>query len=100
MTESNPWLEEPDEVELRPDGDVEVSRIADFVTPACTVCGGMLRPDVVFFGEFIPTDKFAAAAGVLLAADALLDRRIVARRQFRDPPAGPGGETRLSPSSS
>ena len=72
MTASNPWLEEPDEVELRPDGDVEVSRIADFITPACTVCGGILRPDVVFFGEFIPTDKFAAAAGVLLAADALL----------------------------
>jgi NAD-dependent SIR2 family protein deacetylase len=72
MTESNPWLEEPDEVELRPDGDVEVSRIADFITPACTACGGILRPDVVFFGEFIPIDKFAAAAGVLLAADAFL----------------------------
>jgi NAD-dependent SIR2 family protein deacetylase len=72
MTESNPWLEEPDEVKLRPDGDVEVSRIADFITPACTACGGILRPDVVFFGEFIPIDKFAAAAGVLLAADAFL----------------------------
>ena len=34
-----------------PDGDAEVDRTADFRYPACPTCGGMLKPDVVFFGE-------------------------------------------------
>ncbi|MFO7445838.1 MAG: NAD-dependent deacylase [Ignavibacteriaceae bacterium] len=28
--------------------------------PTCT-CGGMIRPDVVWFGEFLPEDQFTAA---------------------------------------
>ena len=35
--------------------------VDDFVAPDCSVCGGPLKPDVVFFGEFVPTDKFAEA---------------------------------------
>ncbi|HEV7955859.1 MAG: NAD-dependent deacetylase [Microbacteriaceae bacterium] len=69
---ANPWLDEPEAVELAPDGDVEVTRIDDFVTPECTVCGGLLKPDIVFFGEFIPTEKFAEASALLQSADALL----------------------------
>jgi NAD-dependent SIR2 family protein deacetylase len=42
------------EVELRPDGDVELVDTADFVVPACESCHGVLKPDVVFFGENVP----------------------------------------------
>lgn len=34
-----------------PDGDAEVTFADDFRYPSCTHCGGMLKPDVVFFGE-------------------------------------------------
>jgi NAD-dependent SIR2 family protein deacetylase len=40
--------------ELRPDGDVELDDTADFVVPDCASCGGVLKPDVVFFGENVP----------------------------------------------
>ncbi len=68
----NPWLDEPSSVELGPDGDVAFTQIDDFVTPVCTVCGGILKPDIVFFGEFIPTEKFHEARSLVHAADALL----------------------------
>ncbi len=59
-------------MQLRPDGDVEVQHVEDFVLPDCTVCGGMLKPEVVFFGEVVPKEKFAEAAALVDAADALL----------------------------
>jgi NAD-dependent SIR2 family protein deacetylase len=40
--------------ELRPDGDVELDDTAGFVVPPCQTCGGVLKPDVVFFGENVP----------------------------------------------
>ena len=44
----------PDAVELGPDGDVLPSSSDGFVVPDCSVCGGMLKPDIVFFGESLP----------------------------------------------
>ncbi len=72
LTAANPWLDTAAEVELAPDGDVLVDRLEGFVVPECTVCGGILKPDVVFFGELIPNDRFHAAAGVVRTAGALL----------------------------
>lgn len=72
LARENPWLDEPRSRALAPDGDVEVGSIDGFVTPDCTVCGGVLKPDIVFFGEFIPTEKFAEATALMQAADALL----------------------------
>lgn len=69
---ANPWLDEPDSVELNPDGDVQVGSVEDFVIPECSVCGGVLKPDIVFFGEFIPVAKFAEASALVHQADALL----------------------------
>ncbi len=68
----NPWLDEPGAVVLAPDGDVEVTDVARFEPPSCTVCGGVLKPDIVFFGEFVPPEKFAEAAALVRSADALL----------------------------
>lgn len=68
----NPWLAVPDAVPLGPDGDVSPESTEDFVVPVCSVCGGMLKPDVVFFGEFVPLEKFREAEQILRGSDALL----------------------------
>ena len=68
----NPWISVPDAVELGPDGDVLPASSDGFVVPACSVCDGMLKPDVVFFGEYIPTAKFHEAEQLVAASDALL----------------------------
>ncbi|MEJ3404090.1 NAD-dependent protein deacetylase [Rathayibacter sp. YIM 133350] len=72
LAAANPWLDDAEAARLAPDGDAEVSEVDDFVVPDCTVCGGMLKPDVVFFGEFVPVDRFRQAQALLRAADVLL----------------------------
>src|SRR5205085_9897059 len=44
---------------INPDGDVELTdeQAAGFVVADCTSCGGMLKPDVVFFGESVPAPR-------------------------------------------
>ncbi len=56
------------------DGDahVEWDALDDFRVPACPHCGGMLKPDVVFFGENVPRERVSLAAQTLEAADAML----------------------------
>lgn len=68
----NPWLMTEAEVRINPDGDAETARSAELVLPDCPICGGILRPDVVFFGELVPTEVFAAAAAVVDAAGSLV----------------------------
>lgn len=68
----NPWLDRGENVTLSPDGDVEIQDVAAVVIPDCSVCGGMLKPDVVFFGEFVPKEKFEEARALVQRADALL----------------------------
>ncbi len=69
---ANPWLASAPATELGPDGDSIPENVDQFVVPECTICGGVLRPDVVFFGEFIPRDRFAAAESMVAAADAIV----------------------------
>ena len=54
------------------DADLEAADFAQFEVPACTACGGMLKPDVVFFGENVPRSRVAAVRAALGKADALL----------------------------
>ncbi|MFG6401321.1 MULTISPECIES: Sir2 family NAD-dependent protein deacetylase [unclassified Microbacterium] len=68
----NPWLSVGADVILGPDGDVRPESVDGFRIPDCTVCGGMLKPDVVFFGEYIPTEKFREAEQLIASSDALL----------------------------
>ncbi|MBS1674899.1 MAG: NAD-dependent deacetylase [Actinobacteria bacterium] len=72
IEERNEWLAVPDEVLLGPDGDVKPDTTAGFMLPTCTVCGGPLKPDVVFFGEFIPPERFSTAEALLRSGDALV----------------------------
>lgn len=55
-----------------PDGDAEVDRTSRFRYPPCPLCGGILKPDVVFFGESARREVVAAAFASLEAAEALL----------------------------
>jgi NAD-dependent SIR2 family protein deacetylase len=54
------------------DADLEGADFSSFVIPPCRRCGGMLKPDVVFFGENVPRDRVDAAFGHLDNADAVL----------------------------
>ncbi len=54
------------------DADLEDQDFSNFVIPPCPRCGGMLKPDVVFFGENVPRDRVEAANQALEAADAVL----------------------------
>ncbi|MFC6840126.1 NAD-dependent protein deacetylase [Xanthomonas theicola] len=54
------------------DADLEDADFATFAVPACTQCGGVLKPDVVFFGESVPRERVAAAFAHLQRADAML----------------------------
>ncbi|MHB1169032.1 MAG: NAD-dependent protein deacetylase [Longimicrobiales bacterium] len=69
-----PPLRFPETVELRPDGDAELpaEAIADFQVPACDVCGGIMKPDVVFFGENVAGDVLREAWSVFESGDVLL----------------------------
>lgn len=71
LSEANPWLSQP-AAQLRPDGDAEPVSLEGFSIPVCTNCAGMLKPDVVFFGELVPRNRFHVAFDVVQNADALL----------------------------
>jgi NAD-dependent SIR2 family protein deacetylase len=69
----NPWLDRATG-EARPDGDAslqehEVDRVN---VPACARCGGVLMPDVVFFGGSIPRQRIESCKGALRRARGLL----------------------------
>jgi NAD-dependent SIR2 family protein deacetylase len=66
-------------VATRPDGDadldLDLDETAGFVVPDCDGCGGVLKPDVVFFGENVPAARVQRcfdAVDALAGDDALL----------------------------
>jgi NAD-dependent SIR2 family protein deacetylase len=72
LEELNPWLAEITPEALGPDGDVNIADVDAFQVPSCSACGGVLKPDIVFFGEFVPREKFVEASALVQKADALL----------------------------
>ena len=57
----------------RADGDVELAVDYErFRLTACAACGGVLKPDVVFFGENVPASRVRAAMTALEGARALV----------------------------
>jgi NAD-dependent SIR2 family protein deacetylase len=57
-----------------PDGDADLDGLdfSGFDIPACEHCGGILKPDVVFFGESVPRERVTAAMEAVERADAVL----------------------------
>ncbi len=41
-------------IAVAPDADAVISETGSFVIVDCPVCGGMLKPDIVYFGENVP----------------------------------------------
>jgi NAD-dependent SIR2 family protein deacetylase len=59
---------------MNPDGDVELpdEAVASFRPVDCDACGGLLKPDVVFFGETVPRERVQACFALVESARALL----------------------------
>jgi NAD-dependent SIR2 family protein deacetylase len=59
---------------IAPDGDADIEGVdfGAFEVPVCEVCGGMLKPDVVFYGESVPRETGMAALAATEAADGVL----------------------------
>ena len=57
-----------------PDGDAALESVdfSAFDVPSCEACGGLLKPDVVFFGERVPPERVQRAFDALESADAML----------------------------
>ncbi len=63
-----------DDGAVRPDGDLGLpdETVAQFRVVACRRCDGPLKPDVVYFGEKIPSARFARALGLVERSAALV----------------------------
>ncbi len=61
-----------DDIETAPDADAVISSTAHFQPAACERCGGMLKPDIVYFGETVPRERVTEAYTMVDTADALL----------------------------
>ena len=62
------------EATIAPDGDADLSQaqIDGFQIAPCEACGGLLKPDVVFFGENVPPPRVELTWRMLEAAEVLL----------------------------
>lgn len=70
---ANPGFAERNaDAQITPDGDADVSETAGVHVPVCPACGGTLRPDVVYFGEHVPTPVFEHAERIVQAASSLI----------------------------
>ncbi len=69
----NPAFAELDAVGA-PDGDADLEHVPfdAFDVPACIACGGLMKPDVVFFGEGVPPDRVHRVMTALDTSDAML----------------------------
>jgi NAD-dependent SIR2 family protein deacetylase len=73
LREANPdWSAEV--TGINPDGDVSLpdESLDGFCVVPCVVCGGVLKPDVVFFGETVPAARVAASFALVEQARVLL----------------------------
>lgn len=79
LNELNPGFLEAvaaaENVSVAPDADADLgseSLIGGFKVAKCPLCGGLLKPDFVFFGENVPKDRVERSFEMLAAADVLL----------------------------
>ncbi|WP_141278241.1 NAD-dependent protein deacetylase [Pseudonocardia hydrocarbonoxydans] len=67
----NPGFAQAAAVQIRPDGDAELAAadVAAFALAGCTACDGVLKPDVVFFGENVPRERVTRAYALVEAME-------------------------------
>jgi NAD-dependent SIR2 family protein deacetylase len=66
------WAESKGGLAVAPDADAVVAETASFRYLDCPRCGGMLKPDIVYFGESVSKDVVARAYSLVDQAEALL----------------------------
>lgn len=73
LMRANPAWTELD-AKVAPDGDADLDGhdFSQFHVPACPHCGGVLKPDVVFFGEAVPPERGEKIRQALAESDAML----------------------------
>ncbi|KUI38913.1 NAD-dependent deacetylase [Mycobacterium sp. IS-1496] len=59
-------------IAVAPDADAIIGDTDSFRIVDCPVCGGMLKPDIVYFGESVPKARVEQAFAMVDAADVLL----------------------------
>jgi NAD-dependent SIR2 family protein deacetylase len=59
-------------IAVAPDADAVVGDTSSFRILDCLACEGMLKPDIVYFGESVPKDRVEQAYSLVDEADALL----------------------------
>jgi len=57
---------------VNPDGDVALEETGGFTVVDCLSCGGVLKPDVVFFGENVPRPRVDACFDLVSSSAALV----------------------------
>lgn len=73
FTKANPgYVEAQVDAGAAPDQDAVVTDFETVTVPVCPICTGILRPEVVYFGETVPQDVFAEAANLMERAGGLL----------------------------
>ena len=60
------------DIEIAPDADAVIETTHDFRVAPCRACGGVLKPDIVYFGENVPKERVAQAYAMVDDGDALL----------------------------
>lgn len=75
LTLENAWLDTA-VFTPAPDGDADLLLSADAIAavcvPTCDSCGGILKPDVVFYGDSVPRPVVDAAYAMVDASDGML----------------------------
>lgn len=59
-------------IAVAPDADAVISETDSFTIVDCPVCAGMLKPDIVYFGESVPKARVEQAYSMVDEAEALL----------------------------
>ena len=73
LEDANPGFDcGADRLSVAPDADAVVANTSSFSIVGCPSCGGMLKPDIVYFGENVPKERVLRAYSLVDDADALL----------------------------
>ncbi|KAK4264701.1 hypothetical protein QN277_025840 [Acacia crassicarpa] len=75
LDHGDPGSEKSFGMKQRPDGDIEIDEKfweEEFIIPTCQKCNGVLKPDVVFFGDNVPKDRADMAMDASRSCDAFL----------------------------
>ncbi|GAA4843151.1 hypothetical protein GCM10023221_21610 [Luteimicrobium xylanilyticum] len=60
------------DVEIAPDADAVIEQTSHFRPAPCEFCGGVLKPEIVYFGENVPRERVDRAFALVADADVLL----------------------------